>query len=84
MLIVCFGMSSNIWPSCHVNTLSLALALTLACLNPKVPNPYFVNPNPPTVIQPMNLIKDRLSSKIWGVSVHVMSINEVVLTKPQN
>ena len=30
-----------------VKTLSLILALTLACLNPKIPNPNLINPNLP-------------------------------------
>ena len=31
----------------NIKTLSLALALTLVCLNPKVPNPDLINPNLP-------------------------------------
>ena len=30
--------------ACKFKTLSLALALILACLNPKIPNPNFINP----------------------------------------
>ena len=62
----------------NVKTLSLALALTLVCLNPKIPNPNL------TLIESMNLIKARQSSKIWSVSVRVMNINELVLTRPQH
>ena len=32
---------------CHLKTLSLALALTLVCLNPEIPNPNLINPNLP-------------------------------------
>ena len=68
----------------ELKTLSLALALTLVCLNPKIPNPNLINPNPLTLIEPMNLIKARQSSTIWGVSVHLMNINELALTRPQH
>ena len=39
--------SNNLLHHFFVKTLSLTLALTLACLNPKTPNPNFINPNLP-------------------------------------
>ena len=66
----------------HLKIPSLDLALTLTCLKTPNHNLTNYNPNPLTLIQPMNLIKAQPSSKIRGVSVHVMNINEVALTRP--
>ena len=49
-----------------LKTLSLVLALTLACLNPKISNLTLISLTliPLTLIQPMNLVKAQSSCKI--------------------